>query len=116
MPPATVRNNPANSHNDEITKLFDCTDRQDTMTSQPSFTLKADIAAYEKMREALETNHLGKWVVFHKEELVGAYDSLAFAAYDAVQRFGDHPFLIRQVGEGVPVRLPSFVQYGIANA
>ena len=86
------------------------------MTSQPSFTLKADITAYEEMRDVLETNHLGKWVVFHQEEFVGAYESLAFAAYDAVQRFGDHPFLIRQVGEGVPVRLPSFVQYGLANA
>ena len=86
------------------------------MTSQPSPTLKAEIAAFERMRDVLEADYLGKWVVFHNEEFEGAYDSLAYAAYDAIQRFGDNPFLIRQVGEGVPVRLPSYFQYGLTDA
>lgn len=88
------------------------------MTSQPSppASLKADIAAYDQMRDVLEADHLGKWVVFHEKEFVDAYDSLALAAYDAEQRFGNDSFLIRQVGEESPARLSSHIQYGFAHA
>ena len=72
--------------------------------------LTKEIAAYERMRDYLETDHFGEWVVLHDEELIGTYESFEVAADDAVQRFGRGPYLIRQVGES-PLTLPASVLY-----
>ena len=50
-----------------------------------------EIAAYEKMRDDLEANHLNEWVVIYKGELIGTYLDFQEAAADAVQRFGRGP-------------------------
>ena len=73
-------------------------------------TLKTEIAAYERMRDDLELEHFGEWVVVHDEKLAGTYESLEKAADDAVQRFGRGPYLIRQVG-APPLVLPASVKY-----
>ena len=72
--------------------------------------LKDEIAAYERMRSDLETDHNGQWIVMCGERLVGAYDDFQKAAAEAVRRFGRGPYLIRQVGAG-PFQLPASVQY-----
>ncbi len=71
-------------------------------------TLSHQISVYEAMRDRLEADYFGKWVVFHDGELVDTYESFQDAATDAVERFGRGPYLIRQVGAG-PVRLPARV-------
>ena len=71
-------------------------------------TLSSQIAAYEEMRDLLEVDHFGKWVVFHGGELVDTYDSSEEAAVDAVARFGRGPYLIRRVG-AAPAKLPPSV-------
>ena len=73
--------------------------------------LSAQMAAYDGMRDLLETDYFGKWVVFHGGELVDTYDSSEDAAVDAVARFGRGPYLIRRVG-APPVTLPASVRYG----
>ena len=78
-------------------------------------TLSSQIAAYEEMRDLLETDHFGKWVVFHGGELVNTYESFEEAAEEAVLRFGRGPYLIRQVG-APPVALPASVLYRPVNA
>ena len=78
-------------------------------------TLSSQIAAYEEMRDVLETDHFGKWVVFYGGELVDTYESSEEAAVDAVSRFGRGPYLIRRVG-APPVRLPASVWYRQATA
>lgn len=78
-------------------------------------TLTKEIAAYERMRNDLEVDHLGEWVVVHDEELVGTYESFEKAAEDAVQRFGRGPYLIRQIGAS-PLVLPASVQYRPVHA
>ena len=57
-------------------------------------TLSTQIAAYEEMRDVLETDHFGKWVVFYGGDLVDTYESFEEAAEDAVRRFGRGPYLI----------------------
>jgi len=57
-----------------------------------------EIAAYERMQSELEREHMGKWVVVHDEQLIGAYEDFEDAACSGVQRFGSGPFLLRQVG------------------
>jgi hypothetical protein len=60
-----------------------------------------DYAAFRRMRGELERGQLGKWVLIHDGTLVGIYDGMEAATIDAATRFGDGPFLIRQVGDGL---------------
>jgi hypothetical protein len=64
--------------------------------------LETEIRAYENRREELERHHKGKFVVFHQDELAGAFDSFDAAAAEAVRRYGHGPYLIRQVGVSRP--------------
>ena len=78
-------------------------------------TLKKEMAAYESMREDLELDHAGKWVIIHEETLIGSYDSSQLAAEEAIRRFGHGPYLIRKVG-AQPVNLPLVVTKGHGHA
>jgi hypothetical protein len=72
--------------------------------------LETEIAAFEAQREELEKHYTGKFVVFHGDEFIGAFDTLNNAAAEAVRRFGRGPYLIRQIG-APPVTLPASVLY-----
>ena len=72
--------------------------------------LSSEIAAYEEMRDILEVDHFGEWVVVHNKQLIGTYDDFQTAAEEAVRRFGRGPYLIRQVGAS-PMKLPASVLY-----
>ena len=65
--------------------------------------LDQDIEAYEAMRDALKTHHLHKFVVFHNAEFIESFDTFHNAGRDAVRRFGQGPYLIRQ--DGPPRRI-----------
>ena len=78
-------------------------------------TLKKEIDAFERMRDDLETECYGKWVVVRDEQLIGTYESFELAADDAVKRFGRGPYLIREVGAG-PTVLPASVLYRPVHA
>ena len=60
--------------------------------------LDKEIAAYTKVRDHLEANHIDEWAVVYGNELIGTYDTLEDAAHEAIARFGRGPYLIRQVG------------------
>jgi len=64
--------------------------------------LEIEIRAFEAKRDELERHHKGKFVVFHGEDFVGAFDDFNKAAAEAVRLFGRGPYLIRQVGVAVP--------------
>ena len=72
--------------------------------------LSKEIAAYDRMRDVLEMDYFGKWVIVHDEELVGTYDESGDAVNDAIRRFGRGPYLIKQVGEP-PLTLPASILY-----
>lgn len=67
-----------------------------------SMALETEIATYETRREELEKYYSGKFVVIRDGDVVGAFDTFANAAADAVARFGRGPYLIRQVGAPPP--------------
>ncbi len=77
--------------------------------------LSDDIAAFEAKRADLESESLGKWVVFCHGQLVGVFSTFDDAAKHAVHRFGRGPYLIRQVGAG-SVTLPASVMYRLVDA
>lgn len=72
--------------------------------------IKDEVAAYEEMQSALESEHIGEWALIRDGKLVQVYDSFDAVAEDAVRRFGRGPYLIRQVG-APPVTLPASVLY-----
>lgn len=67
--------------------------------------LSEDIAAFERMRPELESEHPRAWVVFHRGAYIEAYSDFEAAAADAVERFDTGPYLIRQVGAAPAVQL-----------
>lgn len=77
-------------------------------------SLAKDIEAYEGMREKLEAEHVGKWVLIQSQKLIGLYLSFEAAAEDAVRRFGAGPYLIRQIGTP-PITLSASVMYRLDN-
>lgn len=85
-----------------ITKIMDITKEIEISRrrnyDEEMVNLNQNIAAYEKMQNSLEAEHMGKWVVFHDCILIALYDSFEDAADEAVQKFGRGPFLIRQIG------------------
>ncbi len=77
--------------------------------------LSKEIAAYRRMRNIVEADHLGEWVLVHDEQLVSSFDSFEAAAQVAIERFGRGPYLIRQVG-APPLTLPASLLYRTTNA
>lgn len=73
-----------------------------------------ELSAYDNMREDLERNSMGKWVLLRDGKLVGVFESFDGAAEDAVKNFGSGPYLIRQVG-APPVSLPASVMYHLTH-
>lgn len=78
--------------------------------------LARDIAAFDRMKAELLQHHNGKFVVFHDGQLQGSFDSFDSAAREAVKRFRDSPFLIRQVGAPEVSPMPASVAFRPANA
>jgi hypothetical protein len=78
-------------------------------------SLKADIAAFDRMKGDLEARHRDAWVLFHHGEFVDAFPDFESAAISAVERFDQGPYLIRQVGAG-PVQLPGGMVFRPAHA
>ena len=66
-------------------------------------TLKDELRTFESRRDELLGTSLGKWVLIHDGELVGAFETQADAINVGFQRFGNVPFLVKQV---VPVEVP----------
>lgn len=50
------------------------------------------------MQDELEKEHMGKWVLFYKSELVNIYDTFEEASAEAVEKFEAGTYLIRQIG------------------
>ena len=73
-------------------------------------TLDENIAAYEKVKDYLEAEHFGKWVLFYDEKFIGSYDEFEDAAQEAVSRFGRGPYLMRQPGIRKVIRIPYILE------
>ena len=67
-----------------------------------------DMAAYERMRAALEKDYWGQWALIADEGLVDTFDEFEEAIEAADQWFGNDPCHIRQVGVESEVK-PSYL-------
>ena len=54
----------------------------------PRATLEQNIAAYERMQDQLEAEHMGQWVVVDNEQLIDAFDDFQDAANLVSEKIG----------------------------
>jgi hypothetical protein len=78
-------------------------------------SLKADIAAFDRMRGELEARHRNEWALFHGGAFVSVFPDFEAAATVAVDRFDQGPFLIRQIGAEA-IQLPGGMVFRPAHA
>jgi hypothetical protein len=76
--------------------------------------IDTELAAYQGMREKLETEHMGKWVLVRGGQLISLFDSFEAAAEEAVRKFGSGPYLIRQIG-APSVTMPASLMYHVGR-
>lgn len=62
--------------------------------------LVQDIAAFDRMQSRLESENFGRWAVFYRGNLEGVFPTFERAAEEALERFDQGPYLIRQIGAG----------------
>jgi hypothetical protein len=60
--------------------------------------LDIELHTYEERREELERRFGGKYIVFHRREFIGPFDTLDSAGHAATRWHGQGPLLIRHVG------------------
>ena len=73
--------------------------------------LRRNMEAFDAKTEWLSEHHHGKYVVYHDATFVDAFDTFDAAAREAIKRFGQGPYLIRQVGRSREFPMPASVAY-----
>jgi len=68
---------------------------KDTMTGP----LKKELRTYRARKTELLRRFRGKYVLIKGDRIVGAFDSEMDAAHQGYERFGNVPFLVKQVVE-----------------
>ncbi len=66
--------------------------------------LASELQFYEEHREALASDHPGRFLLIHDSALHGTFDTLDGALAAGFSKFGSKPFLARRAGEG-PIEL-----------
>lgn len=65
--------------------------------------LREELAFFEANRASWLAEHKGKFALIKGSTLVGVFDTAENAYVEGVQRFGNVPFLIKQILEEEPV-------------
>ncbi len=59
--------------------------------------LDAELEAYAAHRDELLGSHVGKFVLLKDEDVIGVFDTKPDAIRAGYERFGNVPFLVKQV-------------------
>ena len=59
--------------------------------------LKSELETYERRRETLLVQAEGKWVLIRGDQVVGTFDTNMDAVADGYRRFGNVPFMVKQI-------------------
>lgn len=65
--------------------------------------LEREQAYFEENRAKLLAEHMGKFALIKESEFVGTYDTEEAAYVEGLQRFGNSPFLVKQILPDDPV-------------
>jgi hypothetical protein len=78
-------------------------------------SLEQELATLDREKDRLEKEHRGKFALIRGDEVIGTFDTFDAAAEEALRRFGQGPYLIRQIGEE-SMSLPPALAYGLMYA
>jgi hypothetical protein len=59
--------------------------------------LEKELAKYEAVKPSLLGSAAGKYVLIHHDDVAGVFESFTDAVHEGYQRFGNVPFLVKQV-------------------
>ena len=59
--------------------------------------LEIELATFEKNRDRFVATAEGKYVLIHRRQIVGLYESEWDAIDEGYRRFGNVPFLVKQI-------------------
>jgi hypothetical protein len=65
-------------------------------------------AAYTKVRDALERDHLGEFVVLFRDDVLGPFKTYGEAVWAACRHFGDVQLMVKEIHPDGP---PEWVNY-----
>lgn len=91
-------------------------DMADTCEISGVESLRDEIAFFESKRAELLLAHEGKFALVKGSDLVGIYDDQAAAYKEGLTRFGNQPFLIKQVARQDPVQSIPALHLGLIRA
>jgi hypothetical protein len=83
--------------------------KRETRTMSP--VLERELATLAREAEHLEREHRGKFVLIRGDEIIDTFDTFDAAAEEGLRRFGQGPYLIRQIG-AESMSLPPALAYG----
>jgi hypothetical protein len=63
----------------------------------PPTDFSRELAAYEKERERLVRDHLGKIALVHQDEVIGAFPTADEAYLEGFRRFGDVKMMFKEI-------------------
>ncbi len=78
--------------------------------------LTKELAFFNKNKAAYLKQYKDKYLLIKNEELIGSYDSDEQAYRVGIEKFGNQPFLIKQVLEQDPTLTVSALYVGLMNA
>lgn len=82
-----------------------------------SFLLKKELYFFERNKKRFLKNYLNQFVLIKENAFIGAYTTEEEAYKAGIEKFGNTPFLIRQVlKEESPVAIPALTLGLIRNA
>ena len=78
--------------------------------------LETELKFFNANRAKWLADHKGKFVLVKGEELVGAFDTAENAYVEGVGRFGNTPFLVKQILDEEPVLHVPVLTLGLLSA
>jgi len=81
-----------------------------------SETLSEEVALYESKRSEFLLDYEGKFVLIKGSEVAGFFDDESEAYKVGLERFGNTPFLIRQVARQDAVQNTPALHFGLIRA
>jgi hypothetical protein len=84
--------------------------------SEQDMQLQKELQMFDSKRGEWLAHHQGKFALVRGQEAAGFYDTAESAYAEGVQRWGNVPFLIKQVLLEDPIEHVPALVYGLINA
>ncbi len=79
-------------------------------------TLKKEVQTFKAHKKEFLSKSKGKYVLIKNSEIIGFFDNAENAYREGLKKFGNVPFLIRQIAEKEPVVYIPALTLGILHA